>query len=209
MSDHPGAPPDPTRGPAGPDPASEPHGPFDPPAHTGVVRGIAVVAVFVVIGALLLPSATRPPLAVTSSHATSTTTAPSGSTTTTTKSKATTSSTTTPTILPRASAVHVLVANSTNTAGVAAATSAYLRTRGFATLTAVNATAHPSTSQVYAGAGEQSAAALVAEALGLSASTIQPASAVAPVANTTGATVVVVLGPDLAARFAPSTPPTP
>ena len=56
--------------------------------------------------------------------------------------------------------------------------------------------------QVYAVSGPSSAATTVTNALGLTSSTVQPTTAVAPVRSTVGANVVVVVGPDLA-RLAP------
>ena len=43
----------------------------------------------------------------------------------------------------------------------------------------------------------------MASALGLPAASIEPAASAAPVSSTTGANVVVIVGPDLATRFAP------
>jgi predicted transcriptional regulator len=96
-----------------------------------------------------------------------------------------------------------LTANGTTITGLAGGASAYLRSRGFGTVPVTNATTKVTTTLVYAAAGQQSAATAVVNALGLSSNAIQPASAVAPVASTSGANVVVVVGPDLS-RLAPS-----
>ena len=190
------------------------HDPFEPPPTSSRwLRGLLVVVVAVVIGALLLPSATRPPIVPASAQAaTSTTTVPPnpgpsfppaspGHSTTTTSVAPTT--TAVATVVPGASAIHVLVANGTSISGLAGGVSAYLRSRGFGTIAAVNATTKVSATQVYAAAGQQGAATTVVNALGLTSGTIQPTSAVAPVANTSGATAVVIAGPDLA-RYAPT-----
>jgi len=173
----------------------------DPP-HPGPshrLRGVGVVVVAVVIGALLMPSATRPPLhvvtAASSSSTTSGTTLPRGTSTTTT--------TTLPTVVPGASSIHVLVANATTVPHLAAGVSTYLRSRGYVSLSPVNASTHVAATQVFAAAGQQGAAGTVVSVLGLSAAAIQPPSAVAPVASTGGATVVVIVGPDLD-RLAPA-----
>jgi LytR cell envelope-related transcriptional attenuator len=177
----------------------------DPPGAsgpTGWTRGVGVVAVAVVIGALLMPSATRAPLNVTTaSQFTPTSTAP---TTTVPKAAPTT---TQATIVAGASLIHVTVANGTTVPNLAGSTSAYLRTRGFTTLPARDATTKVPASLVYAAATEQSAASTVADALGLPASAIQAPSAVPPVSTTGGATVVVIAGPDLA-RLASAGSPT-
>jgi LytR cell envelope-related transcriptional attenuator len=52
-------------------------------------------------------------------------------------------------------------------------------------------------SQVYAVGGAATAAQQVASALGLAASSVEPADMPVPVPSTAGATVVVVVGPDL------------
>ena len=156
----------------------------------GWLRGVGVVVVAVVIGALLMPSATRAPLGLAARS--TPTTAPR---------------TTTTGVLPGAGAIHVLVANGTSITGLAGGTTAYLKSRGFVTLAGTNATQKVSGTQVYAASGQQVAATVVAGALGIPSNAIQPASAVAPVSSTGGATVVVIAGPDLA-RFAPTSTST-
>jgi hypothetical protein len=171
---------------------------------SGFLRGAGVVVVAVVVGALLMPSATRAPLNVANASGTSpTTTSP----TTTTAPRARTTTTTQATIVPGASSIHVLVVNGTSITALAGGTATYLRSRGFLTLPATNSTTKVTGTQVYAVAGPASSATTVANALGLTASTIQPTTAVAPVRSTAGANVVVVAGPDLA-RLAPGSTTT-
>ncbi len=169
-------------------------------APSGFLRGAGVVVVAVVIGALLMPSATRAPLNVVSASQTTPTTTTSSPSTTSPKSRSTT--TTQATIVPGASSIHVLVVNGTSISNLAGGTATYLRSRGFLTLPATNSTTKVTGTQVYAESGPSSSATTVANALGLTASTIQPTTAVAPVRSTAGANVVVVAGPDLA-RLAP------
>lgn len=76
-------------------------------------------------------------------------------------------------------------------------------TRGYDTITPTNATTHVTATQVFAAAGQQGAAGTVVSVLGLAPTAIQPATTVAPVSSTGGATVVVIAGPDLG-RLAPS-----
>lgn len=170
---------------------------------SGFLRGAGVVVAAVVVGALLMPSATRAPLNVADASGTSpTTTSP---TTTTPRSRTTT--TTQATIVPGASSIHVLVVNGTSITALAGGTATYLRSRGFLTLPATNSTTKVTGTQVYAVSGPASSATTVTNALGLTASTIQPTTAVAPVRSTAGANVVVVAGPDLA-RLAPGSTTT-
>jgi hypothetical protein len=167
---------------------------------TGFLRGVGVVVVAVIIGAVLMPSATRGPLHVAAASQTTPTSSSSSPPTTAPRAAGTT--TTQATIVSGAASIHVLVANATTITNLAGGTSAYLRTRGFNTLPALDATTKVTGTQLYAGAADRSAATTVANALGLSSNSIQPASAVPPVANATGANVVVIAGPDLA-RLAP------
>jgi hypothetical protein len=161
-----------------------------------------VVAVAVVIGVLLLPSATRAPLAVNASAKVPTTTTPArGATHHGTGHGHGTTSTTTTTVAP--STVHVLVANATTVNGVAGAVTAFLGSKGFSTLTATNALTRAASSLIYPIGGAVADATAVAGALSLPAASIEPTTAVPPVTTATGANVVVIAGPDLASRFAP------
>ncbi len=174
---------------------------LDGPSHgrAGPVwRGVLVVAVAVVLGILLLPSATRPPVGT--SLAASTSTPPT--------SLVPSSTTTTTTPPPPAPEVHVLVANATVINGVAGAVTTFLGTKGYSTLTATNATAKVSSTEVFPVSGAVGAASEVATALDLPAASIQGATVPVPVASYEGATVVVIAGPDLAARFVPSSATT-
>ena len=182
--------------------------PFDGgelPMSAGWVRGVGVVAIAVVVGVLLMPSATRAPLAVTTAKTTGGGTSPGTSTGTGSGTSTSTPRTTTTTggVLAGASAIHVLVANGTTITHLAEGAATYLHTRGFVMLTPTNSTSKVTSTQVYAASGQQVAATLVVNALGLPSNAVQPPSAVAPVASTGGATVVVIVGPDLA-RLAPT-----
>jgi hypothetical protein len=170
--------------------------PSESSAPSGWLRGVGVVAVAVVIGVLLMPSATRAPLLLK-------TVATSTPTTTPPRSASTTTTVTLPSVVPGASAIHVLVANGTTVINLAGGTSTYLRSRGFSTLPALDAKTKVTATQVYPVSGSQSAAETVVEVLGLSSSAVQPTSAAPPVASAAGATVVVIAGTDLA-RLAPS-----
>lgn len=186
---------------------TSPDDPFEPPQRSGLGRGVAIVVGAVILAALLLPSATRAPLSVVSSSRTTTGTSASSSTiasrTTTTGASGRSTSTTAP--APKPSTIHVLVANATTVNGIAGAVTSFLANKGFATLTATNATTRLTATQVfYTTAGSAAEATEVAGALSLAPTTVQAASAVPPVASTGGASVVVVAGQDLATRFSSS-----
>lgn len=162
-----------------------------------------------VVGVLLLPSASRAPLLTAS---TATTTASHGGTGPVTAPSHQGSSThshghhssTTTTTLPAPATIHVLVANGTQVAGAAGDVTSFLETKGFSTLQAVNATGQVQSSAVFATGGSLSAADEVASDLGLSKTDVI-ASSSAPVPSDAGTTVVVVVGPDLASRYATTT----
>jgi hypothetical protein len=186
------------------------NGSADPPTGPSPVnhdraragRGLVLVIVAVVLGALLLPSATRAPLLVGTVAPTTTPTVAAGGST----GHNHTSTTTTTTVAP--AAIHVLVANATLVNGVAGAVTTFLGSKGFATLTATNALLKVTASELYTVGGATADTSVVAAALNLPASSIEPAASAAPVATTTGANVVVIVGPDLAARFNPATTTT-
>lgn len=168
-----------------------------PPHGVRVVRAALVLVVAVVLGILLLPSATRSPRTVSS---------PSASTTTTTVPP--TTSTTHPattTTLPGIahSVIKVLVANGTNTAHGASEVRSWLGGRGFdvAPFPAYDTTTPETADAIYyVGSGTVAMATEVAQALSLGSAQVQPAGQTPPVATTSGADVVVVLGTDLATR---------
>jgi hypothetical protein len=104
--------------------------------------------------------------------------------------------------------VTVLVANSSTTGGVAAGYSTVLQRAGWTLLPPVTAKAPlRATSSVYYAANKRPDADAIAASLGIPDSSVLPVSAATPVANTTGADVVLVIGSDLAAKTPPSTVP--
>ena len=160
---------------------------FGPLERSGSLRGWLLVAGVVVIGALLLPSATRASLGTTTAATTATTAGPpSNGVSATPPPSSTPSSTTTTATAPvtiAPSSIKVLVANGTNTSGAAAAVSSFLSGKGFSTLTPIDALTVVHASQVYAVNGATTAARDVALALGLAESAIEPASHPVPVAS--------------------------
>lgn len=172
---------------------------FGPLEQSRVVRGWIVVVVAVVMGAIILPSATRAPLTApaAASAATTSTSAGGGSSPTTSAPSSSTTTTAAP-VAP--SAVKVLVANGTNTNGAAATVTSFLSGKGFGTLTAIDALTTVTKSEIYVVQGTFAEAQSVATALGLPSSAIEPASMPVPVSSTGGADIVVIVGPDLTSR---------
>ena len=171
---------------------------FGPVERSGAFRGWLLVAIAVVVGAVVLPSGTRPPLiAAAGQAAAATTTVPPQAASSTTLPAG--SSTTVATAIP-ASSIRVLVANGTNTNGAASTVSSLLSGKGFATATPVNALTVVHASQVYAVAGQLAAAREVVAALGLTEAAIAPSSTPIPVSSVGPAMVVVIVGPDLLSR---------
>ena len=167
-----------------------------PPSGIRVFRAFLVIAVVVVLGVLLLPSAARAPK---TSTATPVTRATSHRHSTTTTLPPTT--TTTQASVP-ASSIAVLVANGTDTAHGAGEVRTYLGGKGFKVsgFPAYDTTTPESADAVYAvGNGTAEMATEVARALALGTSVVR-VGAHPPVQTTTGADVVVVLGTDLATR---------
>ena len=171
---------------------------FGPVERSGAFRGWLLVAIAVVVGAVVLPSGTRPALiAAAGQAAAATTTVPPQAASSTTLPAG--SSTTVATAIP-ASSIRVLVANGTNTNGAASTVSSLLSGKGFATATPVNALTVVHASQVYAVAGQLAAAREVVAALGLTEAAIAPSSTPIPVSSVGPAMVVVIVGPDLLSR---------
>ncbi len=101
--------------------------------------------------------------------------------------------------------VKVLVANASQTNGVAAYYSGKLAADGWGTLTPTTATTAESSSAIYYASGQRADALTIAAALGVPSSAVQPlASSVVPVVGATQAAVVVVAGNDLAAKVPPA-----
>jgi hypothetical protein len=93
--------------------------------------------------------------------------------------------------------VSVVVANGTNTAGLAAHFSSILGGSGWAMKTPANTSTPQTTSAVYYASGQQAAASEVASAIGVKKSQVLPMTSSVPVNAVTGTDVVVVIGQDL------------
>lgn len=116
-------------------------------------------------------------------------------------STTTTTTTTTPSGAQPSPTVKILVANASQTNGVAGYYSQKLSAAGWGALTPVTATTAESSSSVYYATGRKGDGLAVAAALGIATSAVQPlGSTRAPVVGATQAQIVVVVGDDLAAR---------
>ena len=156
---------------------------------------VGLGAYLITLGAGRHPAASAPPPTTTT-----TTTSPR----TSPKSTPSTTTTTVPSGAQPSTSVKVLVANASQTNGIATYYSGKLAAAGWGTLTPVTATAAFATSSVYYATGEQRAAHAIAAVLGISSSAVQPFGPVVPVANTAGADVVVAAGDDLASKVPPA-----
>lgn len=178
-------------------------GSFARSTGTAVGRGVALLAVAVGLGVILLQTADD-----------GTTTVSAGRTTTTQRASGTTTTllpTTAPstTVAARApSSVKVLTANGTSTQGAGSRIKDRLLAAQYNALAATDAKAKVAASVVYFTPGYDPEAAVIAQLLALAPTAVQPMPAAAPVADLKGANVLVVVGPELAAQSAPATTAT-
>jgi hypothetical protein len=184
-------------------------GSFGRSAGIQVGRAVALVAVAVLVGVILLHHNKTPSGATTVAARPTTTTTVHGHPSTTT---ATQPGATTPLRAP--TTVKVLVANGTVASGggsthLAGTVSTKLKGQGYDTLAAVNATQGVTASIVMFQPGYDKEAAALAQALSLPASAVQPMPATPPVSNLFGANILVVAGPDLAQATGTTTQSTP
>jgi hypothetical protein len=154
-----------------------------------------VLVLFVVAAIGLVAIGTRP--SVSGDAATPPTTTP----TTTATGGHKTAPTTTTTTVPH-STVSVVVANATETNGLAARYSTVLTAQGWAVKTATDAATTEATSSVYYAAGLQASAASIATTLGLKPTAVLPLTTSVPVSGVSGIDVVVVVGSDLVSSAA-------
>jgi len=179
--------------------------PGPPPRHSGgepiaLGKALVLAALAVVIGVFCADVGSRP---VVDTGTASSTPSPTTTTTTLAGHPAPTTTTTT---APNP-AVKVVVANGGTVTGAAAFFTAKLDAKGWSTLTPTNATS-VSASAVYYAPGDQGPADTVATSLGLSPTVVHPISTVTPATGITGADVVLIVGPDLAAQVTPTTTTT-
>jgi len=154
------------------------------------VRAFVVLVLFVVAAIALVAIGTRPTVSGDAA------TPPTTTTPTTAAGGHKTAPTTTTTTVPHSS-VTVVVANATETNGLAAHYSSVLTAQGWAVQTPVDAATTEAASSVYYAAGQQESAAAIATALGLKPAAVVPLTSAVPVTGVSGDDVVVVVGSDL------------
>lgn len=115
---------------------------------------------------------------------------------TTEPSEGATTTTAPPGDAPDPGEVVVLVANAGGPSGAAGETSDRLADDGFEMLVATNATDQVESTEIQFGEGQEQGAQLVADALGVSSDAVGPLADPPPVADLTGAQVLVLVGPD-------------
>lgn len=157
-----------------------------------VGRGAILIAVAFIVGLILLQKTDKAPKVVRTTPNATPTSRPN-----------ITFPTTSSTLGGHApSSVKVLVANGTNTGGAASRVVPPLTAAGYNVLAPTDATktakANTRQSVVYFTPGYDLDAKIIATHLTLQLSAVQPLPTTTPVANTQGANVIVVVGPDLA-----------
>lgn len=175
-------------------------GSFGRSAGNAGLRGLALIVVAIVIGVVLLNRAGSAGTGLSTVRQTSPTTAKpkkGHGTTTTTATPGALTTTTSPTRSP--GTIRTLVANSTSVAGQAGRYTKVVHGFGYNTLPAVDSSVRNlRTSIVYYAPGFNAEAAVLARKLGLPKSSVLPMPATPPVVFINGASVLVVVGLDLA-----------
>jgi hypothetical protein len=165
-----------------------------------VGRAVALLAIAVLIGVVLLRhDGTSSGRIVSSSQTTVPPTTPKPSNTTPSSVAHTTTTSSTPLRAPQD--IKVLVANGTSTNGLASTVKSKLQGEGYQTLTSTNSSEQVTATILYYRPGYQNEAAALAEFLTLSPTAVQAMPAQAPVSNPAavdGANIIVVAGPDVA-----------
>lgn len=180
-------------------------GSFARSAGSAMGRGVVLVVVAVLIGALLMQQAFDADTSTVVGPGTVVTTAKPSATTSEGDTNGTTDTTTPPTdtTTPPVSdtkapnTVTVLVANGSGVNGAAGRMADDLKPIGYVTFTA-NAKANVTATAVYFVEGFQADAAAVASIIKANPAGVKPLPVPAPVSDTKNAQVLVVLGPDLA-----------
>ena len=160
-----------------------------------MARGIALIVLAVVLGIVLLNATDRTPSFTesTGSKATVTTVTPSGGSTSSSSTPATTKSK-----AHDPSAVSILVANGSGVKGAAAKIATTLAGSNYVLKTSVNTKTPAASSIVYYTPGYDADARAIASLL-TPAPSVQPMPDPLPVADLTGANVLVVVAADIAA----------
>jgi hypothetical protein len=174
--------------------SGDPHRPPGPshPGGSGAARGILLIAAAVIVGLVLLGKG------LDDGGGTSAATGGGKSTTTTAASSQPTTSTTAAPQPHQPAQVKVLVANGANITGAASTANNTLIAKGYNALSPTNSP-NVSTTTVYFAPGYQADATAIAQLLGAPAAGVQAMPAPPPL-DVKGASVLVVLGPDVAKK---------
>lgn len=184
-------------------PAARGTGAADAPRGASFPKAALLIAAGAALGVYLLQLAPAHLGGAPPASGAQTPPATSPPTTSTPATGATTTTSTTQAQGAPTGSVKVLVANASQTNGVATYYTDQLGSHGWGTLTPLTALTAETTSSVYYAPGDEPYAATVASELGVS-SPLQPISATTPVTGATAAQVVVVVGNDLAATAHPA-----
>lgn len=166
-------------------------------------RGVLLLVVALVLGIVLLQQVDDTPTEVTAGGLDTTETTDRGDagvTTSTTARPAAT--TTTPLRAPRD--IKVITANGTKVKGAAGRVRDRLLAAQYNVVAATDAKAPATASVVQFGQGFDREAAVLAQALGLPPTAVQPMPNPPPVADLRGASIAVIVGPELANQPAPA-----
>lgn len=176
-------------------------GSFGRSSGMAVGRAVALLSVAVVIGTVLLNAADDSPSRRVATGGHTTTTTPPAEETTTTAGP---TSTTLPARPPKD--VKVLSANGTDVKGAAGKATDALRAAGFNVLAPVDVGRSVPATAVYFAADFEREAQVVASLLGLGKEVVKALPTPPPLRDVRGANVVVVVGPETAARLVGAPP---
>lgn len=166
------------------------------PPRNAIGRGLLVLLVAVIVGVLVLNSLDNAPKKDTAAKA---------KVTTTTSTTIVQETTTTSVALCAPGDIKVLVANGTSTSGVALTATNSLKKARYSTIDPVKTTSTVPATAIYYSPGYQQEAVVLAAVLNLPPAVVQemPAATQLPVASLGTAKVLVIIGGDQVASFAP------
>ncbi|MGH9102304.1 MAG: LytR C-terminal domain-containing protein [Acidimicrobiales bacterium] len=170
-------------------------------------RALALLVIGVAVGFFVLhrlPGSAPAASGGSSPGSTPRTTTAGTTTRATTPASRTTAGTGTTSVTVAPSKVTTLVANGTAVPGAAGKVGTSLGQHGYHVLSPVNASSPVSSSQVYFASGYAEEASAVASSLSLPPSDVSAMPSPPPVSSSQSADVLVVVGPDLAARLSGS-----
>jgi hypothetical protein len=180
-------------------------GSFGRSAGAAMGRGVGLLVVALILGVFLLNATDNQPPGTTLSSGSAST--PRAATPGHSSATIPTTSTTVVTPIHAPKDVKVVVANASPTNGAGQRASDALKTAGYNTLSPTNATSTKDSAVFYTPGYDREAAA-VAQALGFAATAVKPMPSSPPVTDLRTASILVVVGSDMAAKFAGATTTT-